>query len=131
MDIPWEPLFHELRRQGLLTLPEAPEGSAEVDICKYHSGARGHNLQSCKEFKEEVASLIVRGLVRKRREQSEGDYMTIDQLRLSPHERTNFQARMNRIKEDFEEFCEKKKEELEKPTTVVPLGTLKSNSVVI
>uniref|UniRef100_A0A2N9F2H4 Reverse transcriptase/retrotransposon-derived protein RNase H-like domain-containing protein n=1 Tax=Fagus sylvatica TaxID=28930 RepID=A0A2N9F2H4_FAGSY len=108
MDIPWEPLFQELRRQGLLTPLEAPEGSIEMDACK-------------------------------RREQLEGDCMTIDQLRLSPHERTNFQARMNRIKEvrmnrikeDFEEFCEKKKEELEKAATTTPSGTLKSNPVVI
>ena len=57
--------------------------------------------------------------------------MTIDQLRLSPYERTNFRARMDRIKEDFEEFCEKKKEELGKLTPTIPLGMSKSNPVVI
>uniref|UniRef100_A0A2N9GU32 RNA-directed DNA polymerase n=1 Tax=Fagus sylvatica TaxID=28930 RepID=A0A2N9GU32_FAGSY len=51
----------------------------------------------------------------------ERDCMTIGQLRLSPYERTNFQARMERIKEDFEEFCEKKKEELGKLTPATPL----------
>ena len=58
MEIPWEPLFHKLRRQNLLTLPEKPKRSAEVDICKYHSGARGHNLQGCKEFKKEAADFL-------------------------------------------------------------------------
>jgi hypothetical protein len=131
MDIPWKPLFHELKRQGLLTLPEVSKESAEEDTCEYHSGARGHNLRGCKEFKEEVASLMARGLIRRRREQPEGDCMTIDQLRLSPYERTNFQARMNRIKEDFEEFNKKKKEELGKLMLTVPLGMSKSNPVVI
>ncbi len=131
IEIPWEPLFHELRRQGLLTLPEAPKGSTEIETCKYHSGAQGHDLQSCEEFKKEAANLIMRGLIRRRRKQSEGDCMTIDQLRLSSHEKTNFQARMNSIKENFEEFCEKKKEELGKLTLAIPLGMSKSNLVVI
>ena len=43
----------------------------------------------------------------------------------------NFQARMDRIKEDFEDFCEGKREKLEKPTTAIPLGMSKSNLVVI
>ncbi len=90
MSIPWGPLFHALRRQSLLTLLEAPEGLPKGDICEYHSGARGHSLESCKEFKKEVVCLIARGLIRKRREQSEGDCMMIDQLRFSPHEKTNF-----------------------------------------
>jgi hypothetical protein len=123
--IPWEPLFHELRRKGLLTILRAPKESAEADTCKYHFGAQDHNLQSCKEFKKEVASLMSRGLIRRRREQPEGDCMTIDQLRLSPYERTNFQVRMDRIKEDFEEFCEKKKEELGKLSPVMPPGMSK------
>jgi hypothetical protein len=131
ISIPWRRLFHALRRQGLLTLLEAPGGLPEEDICEYYFGAQAHNLESCKEFKEEVVSLIARRLIRKRREQSEGDCMMIDQLRFSPHEKTNFQARMDRTKEDFEEFCERRKEGLEKPTTTAPLGTLKSNPVVI
>ena len=57
--------------------------------------------------------------------------MTIDQLRLSPYERTNFQARMDRIKEDFGEFCEKKKEELGKLSLVIPPGMSKPDPVVI
>uniref|UniRef100_A0A2N9HUF4 G-patch domain-containing protein n=1 Tax=Fagus sylvatica TaxID=28930 RepID=A0A2N9HUF4_FAGSY len=129
--IPWEPLFHELKRRGLLTVPKAPKESAKVGTCKYHSGAQDHNLQDCEEFKKEVANLITRGLIRKRREQPEGDYMTIDQLRLSPYERTNFQARMDRIKEDFEEFCEKKKEELGKLSPATPPEMSKPDPVVI
>ena len=57
--------------------------------------------------------------------------MTIDQLRLSPYERTNFQARMERIKEDFEEFCEKKKEELGKLTPATPPEMPRPDPVVI
>ncbi len=57
--------------------------------------------------------------------------MTIDQLRLSPYERTNFQPRMDRIKEDFKEFCEKKKEELGKLSPATPPEMSKPNPVVI
>jgi hypothetical protein len=131
MSILWKPLFHTLRKQGLLTLLEAPEGPSEGDVCKYHSGARGHSLEYYKEFKKEVVSLIARGLIRKRKEQSKEDCMMINQLRFSPHEKTNFQVRMDRIKEDFEEFCEKRKEGLEKSTTTAPPGTSKSNLVII
>ena len=38
---------------------------------------------------------------------------------------------MDRIKEDFEEFCEKRKERLEKSTTTAPPGTSRSNLVII
>uniref|UniRef100_A0A2N9GC03 Retrotransposon gag domain-containing protein n=1 Tax=Fagus sylvatica TaxID=28930 RepID=A0A2N9GC03_FAGSY len=126
--IPWEPLFHELKKRGLLTAPRAPKESTEAGTCQYHPGARDHNLQGCEEFKKEVASLITKGLIRRKGEQPERDCMTIDQLRLSPYEKTNFQARMERIKEDFEEFCEKKKEELGKLT---PLEMSKPDPVVI
>uniref|UniRef100_A0A2N9GM44 Integrase catalytic domain-containing protein n=1 Tax=Fagus sylvatica TaxID=28930 RepID=A0A2N9GM44_FAGSY len=103
----------------------------EAGTCQYHPGARDHNLQGCEEFKKEVASLITKGLIRRRGEQPERDCMTIDQLRLSPYEKTNFQARMERIKEDFEEFCEKKKEELGKLTPATPLEMSKPDPVVI
>ena len=104
MSIPWRPLFHTLREQGYLTLMEALEGPLEGDVCEYHSGARGHSLECCEEFKMEVNSLVVRGLIRKRGEQPKKDCMMINKLRFSPHEKMNFQARMDRIKEDFEEF---------------------------
>uniref|UniRef100_A0A2N9GIK8 Aspartic peptidase DDI1-type domain-containing protein n=1 Tax=Fagus sylvatica TaxID=28930 RepID=A0A2N9GIK8_FAGSY len=102
--IPWEPLFHELKKRGLLPAPRAPKESTEAGTCQYHPGARDHNLQGCEEFKKEVAGLITKGLIRRRGEQPERDCMTIDQLRLSPYEKTNFQARMERIEEDFEKF---------------------------
>jgi hypothetical protein len=57
--------------------------------------------------------------------------MTIDQLRLSPYEKTNFQARMERIEEDFEKFCERKKEELGKLTPATPLEMSGPDPVVI
>ena len=85
MSILWKPLFHTLRKQGLLTLLEAPEGPSKEDICEYHYGARGHSRECCKEFKKEVVSLITRRLIRKRKEQSKGDCMMINQLRFSLH----------------------------------------------
>uniref|UniRef100_A0A2N9G2B8 Retrotransposon gag domain-containing protein n=1 Tax=Fagus sylvatica TaxID=28930 RepID=A0A2N9G2B8_FAGSY len=98
---------------------------------KYHPGAQDHNLQNCEEFKKGVASLITRGLIRRSREQPERDCMTIDQLRLSPYERTNFQASVERIKEDFEEFCEKKKEELGKLSPATSPEMSKPDPVII
>jgi hypothetical protein len=129
--IPWEPLFHELKRRGLLPAPRAPKESTETGTCQYHPGARDHNLQGCEEFKKEVAGLITKGLIRRKGEQPERDCMTIDQLRLSPYEKTNFQARMERIEEDFEKFCERKKEELGKLTPATPLEMSGPDPVVI
>uniref|UniRef100_A0A2N9FLT5 Uncharacterized protein n=1 Tax=Fagus sylvatica TaxID=28930 RepID=A0A2N9FLT5_FAGSY len=126
--IPWEPLFHELKKRGLLPAPRAPKESTEAGTCQYHPGARDHNLQGCEEFKKEVAGLITKGLIRRRGEQPERDCMTIDQLRLSPYEKTNFQARMERIEEDFEKFCEKKKEELGKAHTSHTTGNVRARS---
>uniref|UniRef100_A0A2N9HY95 Uncharacterized protein n=1 Tax=Fagus sylvatica TaxID=28930 RepID=A0A2N9HY95_FAGSY len=103
--IPWEPLFHELKKRGLLPAPRAPKESTEAGTCQYHPGARDHNLQGCEEFKKE--------------------------LRLSPYEKTNFQARMERIEEDFEKFCERKKEELGKLTPATPLEMSGPDPVVI
>uniref|UniRef100_A0A2N9HXE1 Uncharacterized protein n=1 Tax=Fagus sylvatica TaxID=28930 RepID=A0A2N9HXE1_FAGSY len=136
MSISWRPLFHALREQGYLTLMEALEGPLEGDVCEYHSGAQGHSLECYEEFKKEVNSLVARGLIRKRGEQPKEDCMMINKLRFSPHEKMNFQARMDRIKEDFEEFCEKRKErkdkyQLEKSATTAPPGTSKSNPVII
>jgi hypothetical protein len=129
--IPWEPLFHELKRRGLLPAPRAPKESTEAGTCQYHPGARDHNLQGCEEFKKEVAGLITKGLIRRKGEQPERDCMTIDQLRLSPYEKTNFRARMERIEEDFEKFCERKKEELGKLTPATPLEMSGPDPVVI
>uniref|UniRef100_A0A2N9FX50 G-patch domain-containing protein n=1 Tax=Fagus sylvatica TaxID=28930 RepID=A0A2N9FX50_FAGSY len=108
-------LCHETKKQRL---PTTREESTKVGICEYRSGTQNHNLRSHEEIKKEIASLMMEGLVK--REQPEEYCMTIDQLILSPYERTNFQARMERIKEDFEGFCEKKKEELGKLTPATP-----------
>uniref|UniRef100_A0A2N9GP77 G-patch domain-containing protein n=1 Tax=Fagus sylvatica TaxID=28930 RepID=A0A2N9GP77_FAGSY len=118
-------------KRGLLPAPRAPKESTEAGTCRYHPGARDHNLQGCEEFKKEVAGLITKGLIRRRGEQPERDCMTIDQLRLSPYEKTNFQARMERIEEDFEKFCERKKEELGKLTPATPLEMSGPDPVVI
>uniref|UniRef100_A0A2N9EWE8 Uncharacterized protein n=1 Tax=Fagus sylvatica TaxID=28930 RepID=A0A2N9EWE8_FAGSY len=117
--------------EGYSPAPRAPKESTEAGTCQYHPGARDHNLQGCEEFKKEVAGLITKGLIRRRGEQPERDCMTIDQLRLSPYEKTNFQARMERIEEDFEKFCERKKEELGKLTPATPLEISKPDPVVI
>uniref|UniRef100_A0A2N9HI76 Uncharacterized protein n=1 Tax=Fagus sylvatica TaxID=28930 RepID=A0A2N9HI76_FAGSY len=102
--IPWEPLFHELKKRGLLPAPRAPKESTEAGTCQYHPGARDHNLQGCEEFKKEVAALT-------RRQTSK--------------------ARMERIEEDFEKFCERKKEELGKLTPATPLEMSGPDPVVI
>uniref|UniRef100_A0A2N9II62 G-patch domain-containing protein n=1 Tax=Fagus sylvatica TaxID=28930 RepID=A0A2N9II62_FAGSY len=88
--IPWEPF----------PTPRAQKELAEAGIYKYHSEAQGRNLQSFKEVKKEVTSLITG-------------------------------ARMDRIKEDFEEFCEKKKEELGKLSPATSPETSKPDPVVI
>jgi hypothetical protein len=129
--IPWEPLYHETKKPGLLTTPRAQIESTEVGICGYRSRAQNHNPRSRKEIKKEITNLMTGGLIKRRREQPEEYCMTIDQLRLSPYERTNFQARMERIKEDFEEFCEKKKEELGKLSPATPPEMSKPDPVVI
>uniref|UniRef100_A0A2N9H123 G-patch domain-containing protein n=1 Tax=Fagus sylvatica TaxID=28930 RepID=A0A2N9H123_FAGSY len=82
--IPWEPLFHELKKRGLLPAPRAPKESTEAGTCQYHPGARDHNLQGCEEFKKEVAGLITKGLIRRRGEQPERDCMTIRPAETQP-----------------------------------------------
>jgi hypothetical protein len=126
IEIPWELLYHETKKQRL---PTTWEESTKVGICEYRSGTQNHNLRSHEEIKKEIASLMMEGLVK--REQPEEYCMTIDQLILSPYERTNFQARMERIKEDFEGFCKKKKEELGKLTPATPPKMSKPDPVII
>uniref|UniRef100_A0A2N9IHF6 Integrase catalytic domain-containing protein n=1 Tax=Fagus sylvatica TaxID=28930 RepID=A0A2N9IHF6_FAGSY len=129
--IPWEPLFHELKKRGLLT---CTKGTKRVDRSRYvpvSSRSFETTTYKVRRVQEGVAGLITKGLIRRRGEQPERDCMTIDQLRLSPYEKTNFQARMERIKEDFEEFCERKKEELGKLTPATPLEMSGPDPVVI
>uniref|UniRef100_A0A2N9GHZ9 Retrotransposon gag domain-containing protein n=1 Tax=Fagus sylvatica TaxID=28930 RepID=A0A2N9GHZ9_FAGSY len=100
--IPWEPLCHETKKQRLLTTPRAWEESTEVGVCRYRSGAQNHNLRSHEEIKKEIAKLMMGGL-----------------------------QEWKEVKEDFEEFCEKKKEELGKLTPATPPEMSKPDPVVI
>uniref|UniRef100_A0A2N9F6D8 Retrotransposon gag domain-containing protein n=1 Tax=Fagus sylvatica TaxID=28930 RepID=A0A2N9F6D8_FAGSY len=100
--IPWEPFCHETKKQRLLTTPRAREESTEVGVCGYHSGIQNHNLRSHEEIKKEIANLMMGGL-----------------------------QEWRRIKGDFEEFCEKKKEELGKLTLATPPEMSKPDPVVI
>ena len=61
----WKHLFHTLKEQGHITPLEAPPGPLTRDVCEYHSGARGHSLECCEEFKKEIASLMEKGLLKK------------------------------------------------------------------
>jgi hypothetical protein len=84
--VSWRHLFHALKEQGYLTPLEALEGPSDGDICKYHSGARGHSLECCKEFKKEVASLEERGLIRKGEVQPEGSRISTDLSEFNQYE---------------------------------------------
>uniref|UniRef100_A0A2N9FW93 Reverse transcriptase domain-containing protein n=1 Tax=Fagus sylvatica TaxID=28930 RepID=A0A2N9FW93_FAGSY len=74
----WKHLFHTLKEQGHITPLEAPPGPSTGDTCEYHSGARGHSLECCKEFKDEITSLTERGLIRKEETQPRGSYQPYD-----------------------------------------------------
>ena len=58
-------LFHTLKEQGHITPLNAPLGPSTGDVCEYHSGARGHSLECCEEFRKEIADLTEKGLVRR------------------------------------------------------------------
>uniref|UniRef100_A0A2N9EQZ3 Uncharacterized protein n=1 Tax=Fagus sylvatica TaxID=28930 RepID=A0A2N9EQZ3_FAGSY len=51
--ISWRRLFYTLEKQRHITPLEAPPGPSTGDACEYHSGARGHSLECCEEFKKE------------------------------------------------------------------------------
>ncbi len=78
----WKHLFHTLKEQGHITPLEAPPGPSTGDICEYHSRARGHSLECCKEFRKEIASLAERGLIKWEEERPEGSYPPYDLLDL-------------------------------------------------
>uniref|UniRef100_A0A2N9GWU2 Reverse transcriptase domain-containing protein n=1 Tax=Fagus sylvatica TaxID=28930 RepID=A0A2N9GWU2_FAGSY len=61
-----------------ITPLEAPPGPSTGDACEYHSGARGHSLECCEEFKKEVANLTEKGLVKKEEIPSGGDCQSYD-----------------------------------------------------
>uniref|UniRef100_A0A2N9HFP0 Uncharacterized protein n=1 Tax=Fagus sylvatica TaxID=28930 RepID=A0A2N9HFP0_FAGSY len=74
----WRRLFHTLEKQGHITPLEAPPGPSTGDACEYHSGARGHSLECCEEFKKEVSNLMEKGLVRREKIPSEGSRQPYD-----------------------------------------------------
>uniref|UniRef100_A0A2N9FRR6 Uncharacterized protein n=1 Tax=Fagus sylvatica TaxID=28930 RepID=A0A2N9FRR6_FAGSY len=130
--IPWEPLFHELKKARATP---CTKGTKRVDRSRHvpvsSRGSRPQPTRMRRVQEGSRAGLITKGLIRRKGEQPERDCMTIDQLRLSPYEKTNFQARMERIEEDFEKFCERKKEELGKLTPATPLEMSGPDPVVI
>jgi hypothetical protein len=85
----WKHLFHTLNEQGYLTPLEAPAGPSKGDICEYHSGAQGHSLECCEEFKKEVASLAEGGLIRKGEVQPKGGCISTDLPNLNQYEEIN------------------------------------------
>uniref|UniRef100_A0A2N9J865 Uncharacterized protein n=1 Tax=Fagus sylvatica TaxID=28930 RepID=A0A2N9J865_FAGSY len=48
----WRRLFYTLEKKRHITPLEAPPGPSTGDACEYHSGARGHSLECCEEFKK-------------------------------------------------------------------------------
>uniref|UniRef100_A0A2N9HPZ6 Retrotransposon gag domain-containing protein n=1 Tax=Fagus sylvatica TaxID=28930 RepID=A0A2N9HPZ6_FAGSY len=50
--IAWRRLFYTLEKQKHITPLDAPPGPSTGDSCEYHSGARGHSLDCCEEFKK-------------------------------------------------------------------------------
>uniref|UniRef100_A0A2N9FJ75 Uncharacterized protein n=1 Tax=Fagus sylvatica TaxID=28930 RepID=A0A2N9FJ75_FAGSY len=103
--IPWEPLFHELKKRGLLTMHQGHQKSRQKQArASIIPEARDHNLQGCEEFKKEVATLT-------RRQTSKQGWKELKRI--------------------FEEFCEKKKEELGKLTPATPPGMSGPDPVVI
>jgi hypothetical protein len=74
----WKRLFHTLKKRGYITPLEAPLGPSTGDACEYHSGAWGHDLECCEEFRREIASLTEKGLIRKEEVQPEGSCLPND-----------------------------------------------------
>uniref|UniRef100_A0A2N9FKN6 Retrotransposon gag domain-containing protein n=1 Tax=Fagus sylvatica TaxID=28930 RepID=A0A2N9FKN6_FAGSY len=59
----WRRLFYTLEKKRHITPLEAPPGPSTGDACEYHSGARGHSLECCEEFKKKITNLMENGLV--------------------------------------------------------------------
>uniref|UniRef100_A0A2N9HHX2 Uncharacterized protein n=1 Tax=Fagus sylvatica TaxID=28930 RepID=A0A2N9HHX2_FAGSY len=62
--IAWRRLFYTLEKQKHITPLDAPPGPSTGDSCEYHSGARGHSLECCEEFKKKITNLMENGLTR-------------------------------------------------------------------
>uniref|UniRef100_A0A2N9GM77 Retrotransposon gag domain-containing protein n=1 Tax=Fagus sylvatica TaxID=28930 RepID=A0A2N9GM77_FAGSY len=104
----WKHLFHALKEQGYLTPLEAPAGPSKGDICEYHSGARGHSLECCEEFKKEVASLAKRGLIRKGEVQEKGGCISTNLTNVDQYEEINLDDVID--EESFEKYRMKEEE---------------------
>uniref|UniRef100_A0A2N9HNG3 Reverse transcriptase domain-containing protein n=1 Tax=Fagus sylvatica TaxID=28930 RepID=A0A2N9HNG3_FAGSY len=63
----WRRLFYTLEKKRHITPLEAPPGPSTGDACEYHSGARGHSLECCEEFKKKITNLMENGLGGERR----------------------------------------------------------------
>jgi hypothetical protein len=61
--IAWRRLFYTLEKRKHITPLDAPPGPSTGDSCEYHSGARGHSLDCCEEFKKKITDLMENGLV--------------------------------------------------------------------
>ena len=61
-----------MKEQGHITPLEAPPRPSTGDICEYHSRARGHGLEYCKEFRKEITRLTEKGLIKREEERPEG-----------------------------------------------------------
>jgi hypothetical protein len=106
--VSWKHMFHALKEQGYLTPLEASEGPSKGDICEYHSGARGHSLECCEEFKKEVASLAEKGLIRKGEVQPKGSCISTELPNLDQYEEINLDDVID--EESSEKYCIKEKE---------------------
>uniref|UniRef100_A0A2N9I5K6 Uncharacterized protein n=1 Tax=Fagus sylvatica TaxID=28930 RepID=A0A2N9I5K6_FAGSY len=62
-NIAWRRLFYTLEKQKHITPLDAPPGPSTGDSCEYHSGARGHSLDCCEEFKKKITDLMENGIV--------------------------------------------------------------------
>jgi hypothetical protein len=76
--IAWRRLFYTLEKQRHITPLDAPPGPSTGDACEYHSGARGHSLECCEEFKKKVTDLMENGLVGREEIPSKGNHQPDD-----------------------------------------------------
>ena len=76
--ITWRRLFYTLEKQRHITPLDAPPGPSIGNACEYHSGARGHSLEYCEEFKKKVIDLMEKGLVGREEIPSEGSHQPDD-----------------------------------------------------
>uniref|UniRef100_A0A2N9H8X6 Retrotransposon gag domain-containing protein n=1 Tax=Fagus sylvatica TaxID=28930 RepID=A0A2N9H8X6_FAGSY len=76
--IAWRRLFYTLEKQKHITPLDAPPGPSTGDSCEYHSGARGHSLDCCEEFKKKVTDLMENGIVGREEIPSKGSHQPED-----------------------------------------------------